>query len=64
MGEQAGAGILALALALLGFGLIVAGIRGTYGAVWQAVKTTRTNGSSGTTGNPGGGGGGGSTGFS
>lgn len=39
MGENAGAAVLALALGLLGFGLIVAGVRGTYGAVWQAAKT-------------------------
>lgn len=39
MGEHTGAAVLALALALIGFVLIIAGIRGTYGDVWQAAKS-------------------------
>lgn len=50
MGEQAGAAILALALALLGFGLIVAGVRGTYGDVWAAARATAGAGSQPQTG--------------
>lgn len=46
MGENAGAAVLALALALIGFGLIVAGVRGTYGEVWQAVKSAPATGGS------------------
>lgn len=44
MGESAGAGVLALFLALLGFVLIVAGIRGTYRDVWDAVAHTSSQG--------------------
>ena len=38
MSENAGAAVLSLGLALVGFGCIVAGIRGTYPAVWAALK--------------------------
>ena len=62
-GENAGAAVLALALALIGLVLIVAGIRGTYGDVWTALKaapapapasnTTSTRGSTGSAGGHG-----------
>lgn len=57
MAENAGAAVLALALALIGFGLIVAGVRGTYGEVWQAVKSApASSGTIGSIGSIGGGG--------
>lgn len=39
MNESAGAATLAIALALIGFMLIVAGVRGTYSAVWSAITS-------------------------
>ncbi len=54
MGENAGAAVLALGLALIGLGLIVMGARGTYGDVWAAVKAPAPASSSSSVGGPGG----------
>ena len=51
MGENAGAAGIAAVLAVVGFVLVVAGIRGTYTGVWQALIRANPQGKSAPGGN-------------